>query len=136
MNKKIWLLLILMIFCVTGCKNKLECVYSKDPLKIKINANYKNKKQEAVLYEYSMDFSKENDEFIDLVSEQDFCESIAEESNGLLVLDDCSQRVENKQIIISASINLDASKDDSFKQTKSELKKDLESQGFTCTLKK
>ena len=140
MKKILSLVVFFGVFlCLTGCGNKpstLICSTTQKGVDATLTSNFIGKEIKSMGLTYSMDLSNYSDTQITAIGKQDFCKSV---SNAMKIygftLVDCSQKVENKQLLVSSGIDLTKIDDSLKKGSVDATKKQLESQGFTCTIK-
>ena len=128
------------ILCLTGCGNKpstLVCSTTQSGVEATLTSNFIGKEIKGMGLTYTMDLSKYSDTQISAIEKQDFCKSVSSAMKIYgFTLVDCSQVIENKQLLVSSGIDL-TKIDDSLKKGSVEATKtQLETQGFKCEIKK
>lgn len=130
-----------MAFLLTGCsqkESKLVCTQTTSGVDIEFNVGFKGKMLESMDFNYNMDLSKYSDTQIKAIEKQDFCSVVkGYMSTYKDAFANCNQEVTDKKLKVSSEFDVN-------KLTKNVLdrmgsaeatKKDLEGQGYTCTLK-
>ena len=144
MKKIIAVLSLVCVFCVTGCgKGDLSCTKtnnSNENLKSEqtVNVNFKDKKVSTVDIKEVVNLSEKYEKYADQLEKNLKTQygNFKENENGIEI----KSTRDGKKITLNVKADLTKMSSDaknSFKavgtaQTKDEVKKELESQGFTC----
>ena len=130
-----------LILFVTGCGSKkatLVCTQTTSGVDITFNVGFKGNTITTMDFDYDMDLSKYSDTQIEAVGKQDFCTSVKNSMGSYKnAFTDCDQDITNKHLKVSSKLDVDKiAKTVLDKMTSPEsAKKELETQGFKCTIK-
>lgn len=133
----IFVVLFAMVIVLTGCGKKastLTCNMKVSSVDVELQANFTGKKVTAMSMKYDMDVSNYSDNTIETIAKQDYCSTV-QKSMSQFTLVGCAQKVENKHLIVTSGIDMDKIAKSDLVGSPEETKKELEGQGYTCTLK-
>ena len=140
--KKMGLVLVavLMLVLVAGCgkKQTLSCTQTPEGYIIEFNIGFKGNMVETMDYKYDADLSAYNDSDIETLGKNDFCSSIKDSMEDYKdAFENCKQQIANKHLLLTAELNVDKIAKNTFEKMGSinDAKKELEAQGFACTIK-
>lgn len=125
-----------MVFVLTGCGNKpstLTCKQSVSGVEVQLTANFVGKQVKAMGIVYTMDLSKYSDSTIEALGKQDYCSSV-QKAISQFTLTDCHQEIADKQLLVTSGIDMSKIKESDTIGSPEQTKKELEQQGYTCTL--
>ena len=127
----------------TESKAELDCkqqvTESGLAVDIDFNVDFVNNIIKDIDFSYDMDLSSYNDQQVEAVSNTDLCTVVKDAMPTYKdAFTDCKQRVENKHILIESELDIDKiAKNALEKISKPEAaKKDLEEQGYKCTIER
>lgn len=106
---------------------------------IDFNVDFVNNIIKDIDFTYDMDLSSYNDQQVEAVSNTDLCTVVKDAMPTYKdAFTDCKQRVENKHILIESELDINKiAKNELEKISKPEAaKKDLEEQGYKCTIER
>lgn len=130
-----------LVLFVTGCGSKeatLVCTQTTSGVDITFNVGFKGNTITTMDFDYDMDLSKYSDTQIDAIGKQDFCTSVKNSMGSYKdAFTDCKQDITDKHLKVSSVLDVDKiAKNVLDKMTSPEnAKKELETEGFTCTIK-
>ncbi len=141
--KKIILSILVVLVCIVtvGCgvkTTKVKCSTDANSIKIDMNFTYLDSKSQydkSASMVATMDLSKYTDKQIEAIEKQKLCESFL---NGVGKLkpafSNCKQTVENKELKMTADLDLKKAEENNLFKLKSE-KKDIEKyfDGYKCS---
>ena len=138
MKKILSLVAILgVVFCLTGCGNKpstLVCTQKISSVNVELTSNFIGKEIKSMALKYNMDLSSYSDTYLKAIEKQDFCSSVQKAMTQFTLID-CSQKVEDKQLLVTSGIDLGKINKSDLVGSPEATKTALEKQGYTCTLK-
>lgn len=129
------------LLVVTGCntkESKLVCKQTANGVDITFNVGFKGNTIAAMDFDYDMDLSSYTDEQIGLLKEQDFCTSVkAAMSSYKDAFTDCKQNITDKHLKVSSVLDVDKIAKNILDKmtTPAKTKKELEKEGYKCTVK-
>ncbi len=132
--------LLAVSLLATGCgqkESKLVCTQSQKGVDVVFNVGFKGDRVDSMDFTYNMDLSSYNDTQIDAVGKQDFCELVKSSMSAYKdAFTNCEQKIESKKLIVSSVLDVDkvAGDEKDNMGTPEEAKKELEAEGYTCTL--
>ena len=129
-----------LVFLVTGCggKKTLTCTQTTSGVDITFNVGFNGNVISSMDFAYDMDLSNYSDTQIKYIEKQDFCTSVKNSMSDYRdAFTDCKQEIKDKKLNVSSTLNVDkVAKNALSKMTSAEkTKKELEGQGFKCTIK-
>lgn len=137
------ILFLVSILCLslvlTGCAKKktLTCVEKEDSMEESMVIVYKGDKIEKGSMKLVMDFT-EYKSYIDTIKNQDYCKELQDGSDDFnKAIKSCNTKWDDAKLTVSITFDVKKLTDqDDFKEkTIDEVKKTLEEQGATCTIK-
>lgn len=144
--KKSKFILLSVITCVilisTGCsqkESKLKCTQTASGVDINFNVSFKGRLIETMDFDYDMDLSKYSDVQIEAIGKQDFCSNVKSSmSQYKNAFTDCKQEITDKHLKVYSVLDVDKiAKNLLDKMSSAEAaKKELEKQGYKCTITK
>ena len=129
------------LLIITGCSTKeakLVCKQTASGVDITFNVGFKGNTINTMDFDYDMDLSSYSDEQINVLKEQDFCTSVKSAMSSYKdAFTDCKQDISDKHLKVSSVLDVDKiAKNILDKMTTPEkTKKELEKEGYTCTVK-
>ena len=129
------------LLVVTGCsakKAKLVCTQTSSGVDITFNVGFKGNTIDAMDFDYDMDLSSYSDEQISLLEGQDFCTSVKSAMSDYKdAFTNCEQDISNKHLKVSSVLDVDKVAKNVLDKmsTPERTKKELEKEGYTCTIK-
>ena len=133
----IFVAVVAMVFVLTGCGKKpstLTCSMKSGITEVKLNVNFIGKTVNAMSVESDFDYSKYSDATVEATAKQDFCSKIKSVLYQY-TLSDCDQSLEDKHVKLKANVDISKVSKSQLVGSPEETKKELEGQGYTCTLK-
>ena len=138
MKKFLSCIVFLGVFlCLTGCGNKpstLTCTQKVSSVNVELTSNFIGKEIKSMSLKYHMDLSSYSDTYLKAIEKKDFCSSV-QNAMSQFTLVDCNQKVEDKQLLVTAGIDLAKLSKSDLTGSPDATKVALEKQGYTCTLK-
>lgn len=131
-----------MALLATGCnqaESKLVCTQTTSGVDIEFNVGFKGKTIETMDFNYDMDLSAYSDMQIEAVGKQDFCTTVKNAMSEYKdAFTDCNQNVEDKHLKVSSTLDVDKIATTTLSKMTSpeKAKKELEAEGYTCTINK
>ena len=124
----------------TGCgkKETLVCTQTASGVDINFNVGFNGKTISSMDFSYDMDLSSYSDSTISYLEKKDWCSTVKSSMSSYKdAFTDCKQEVKNKKLKVSSKLDVDKiAKNVTDKMTSSEeAKKELEKQGYKCTIK-
>lgn len=126
---------------LSGCgskEKKLVCTQTASGVDIEFNVGFKGKVISSMDFNYDMDLSKYSDTQIKAIEKQDFCSAVKNSmSQYKSAFTGCKQKIASKHLKVDATLDVGkVAKSVSEKLTTPEkTKKELENQGYKCTIK-
>lgn len=139
-NIKIFVALFTLLVLASACapkESKLECTQTTSGVDVGFNVDFKGNMISDINITYDMDLSKYNDTQIKAIGKQDYCKivknAMSEYEKGF---NNCTQNVENKKLNVKANIDINKinKKVLGNMQKPDDAKKEIEDQGYKCTL--
>ena len=132
------LFMITLLFSGCSTNKKLSCTQTSSGVDITFNVGFKGNTINSMDFAYDMDLSSYTDEQISYLKNMDFCSTVKSSvSDYKDAFVDCKQNIENKQLKVTSKLDVDKIAKNTLSKIKSvnSAKKELESQGFKCTIK-
>ena len=139
--KKLLIIVFICSFLLVGCsfgKRKVVCTQKASGVDIEFNVGFFFNKIKTIDFNYDMDVSNYTDAQITMLEKQDFCNIVKESMTDYKdAFDNCNQKVVNKHLKVYADLDVKKLDGGTFKKftTPKKAKKELESTGYTCTIK-
>ena len=132
--------LFAVVVLVTGCgkKETLTCTQSKSGVDITFNVGFEGSTITTMDFAYDMDLSSYSDTTLKYLEKQDWCATVKSSMSEYKdAFTDCKQSLENKKLNVSSTLNVDKIAKSVLGKMKSSkaAKKELEAEGYTCTIK-
>ena len=125
----------------TGCspkESKLVCTQNTSGVDIEFNVGFKGNVIDTMDFNYDMDLSKYSDSQIEAVGKQDFCTIVKNAMSTYKdAFTDCKQDIADKHLKVNSVLDVDKIAKNMLDKMSSPdaTKKELESEGYKCTVK-
>ena len=119
-------------------KKTLTCTQTTSGVDITFNVGFNGNVISSMDFAYDMDLSSYSDTQIKYLEKQDFCTSVKNSmSDYKEAFTDCKQEIKDKHLTVASELNVDKVAKNALSKMKSaeKAKKELEGQGFKCTIK-
>lgn len=134
-------LLVFALILMTGCAKKsstLTCTQDVKGVDIEFNVGFKGNTIDTMDFNYDMDLSKYTDSQISLIEKQDYCTIVKNAmASYKSAFTDCKKEVVDKHLKVNSVLDINKITSNVLEKMTSpkSAKTELESQGFTCTIK-
>lgn len=132
--------LVAVVALVTGCgkKETLTCKQTASGVDITFNIGFNGNTITTMDFAYDMDLSGYGDTTIKYLEKQDWCSTVKSSMSEYKdAFTDCKSEIKDKKLNVSSTLNVDKIAKSVLGKMKSSkaAKKELEAEGYTCTIK-
>ena len=131
---------VAVVFLVTGCgkKQTLTCTQTTSGVDITFNVGFNGSVITAMDFAYDMDLSSYSDTTIKYLEKRDWCSTVKSSMSEYKdAFTDCKAEIKDKKLNVSSVLDVDKVAKSALGKMKSAsaAKKELEAQGYKCTIK-
>ena len=131
---------VAVVFLVTGCggKQSLTCTQTTSGVDITFNIGFNGNTITTMDFAYDMDLSSYSDTTISYLEKRDWCATVKSSMSDYKdAFTDCKAEIKDKKLNVSSVLDVDKVAKSALGKMKSanSAKKELEAQGYKCTIK-
>ena len=131
---------VAVVFLVTGCgkKETLVCTQTNSGVDITFNVGFDGNTITSMDFAYDMDLSSYGDTTIKYLEKQDWCSTVKSSMSEYKdAFTDCKSEIKDKKLNVKSTLDVDKVAKSVLGKMKSSksAKKELEAEGFKCTIK-
>jgi len=136
--KKIGLFSLLFIcLLLVGCSStkRVVCNQKVSVIDVDMIMDFKDDVISYMGLKYTMDLSSYSDEQINLIKEQNICDTVKQSMSAYAdAFTNCKQNIDNKKLLVTADFDIDKipGSAEGKKESMDQAIKELEAQGYTC----
>ena len=133
--------LAVAILFTTGCGNQVKtllCNQTTNGVDVQFNVGFKGNRITTMDFSYDMDLSKYTDTQISAIEKQDFCSIVKSSLNDYKdAFTNCQQKIVEKHLKVDSGLDINKITKNLLQKisTPEAAKKEIEGQGYTCTIK-
>lgn len=131
---------VALVAFVTGCgkKETLVCTQTASGVDITFNIGFDGSTITTMDFAYDMDLSSYSDTTIKYLEKQDWCSTVKSSMSEYKdAFTDCKAEIKDKKLNVASTLNVDKVAKSALGKMKTSkaAKKELEAEGYTCTIK-
>ena len=129
-----------VVFLVTGCgkKETLTCTQKTSGVDITFNVGFNGSVITSMDFAYDMDLSSYSDTTVKYLEKRDWCSTVKSSMSEYKdAFTDCKSEIKDKKLNVSSTLDVDKVAKSALGKMKTAraAKKELEAQGYSCTIK-